>query len=51
MWLRLVLNRRGVTSLEYGLIAGVLVVLVAAGFNTLGSGINHRFTNIAAKLT
>lgn len=50
-WLELKTDKRAVTALEYGLIAGVLVVVVAVGFNTLGSGINNRFTNIAAKLT
>jgi Flp pilus assembly pilin Flp len=42
---------RAVTALEYGLIAGVLVLTVVVGFNTLGSGLTNEFTNIAADLT
>lgn len=44
-------DSRAVTALEYGLIAGVLVVTIIIGFNTLGDGLNNSFTNIAADLT
>jgi Flp pilus assembly pilin Flp len=43
-------DRRAVTALEYGLIAGVLVATVAVGFNTLGGGISAAFTSVAAAL-
>ena len=40
-------DRRGVTALEYGLIAGVLVVAVLVGFETLGGAMSNEFENIA----
>ena len=43
-------DRRGVTALEYGLIAGVLAVVVVTAFTTLGTGLNTAFTNIASAL-
>jgi Flp pilus assembly pilin Flp len=43
-------DRRAVTALEYGLIAGVLVVTVLVGFNTLGSGLLTKFDDIATDL-
>jgi Flp pilus assembly pilin Flp len=49
-WLELKTDKRAVTALEYGLIAGVLVVTVLAGFNTLGSGLLTKFTNINSRL-
>ena len=49
-WLELKTDKRAVTALEYGLIAGVLVVTVLVGFNVLGSNISNKFTSIANKL-
>jgi Flp pilus assembly pilin Flp len=43
-------DRRAVTALEYGLIAGVLVVTVLVGFNTLGSGLLTKFGSINTDL-
>jgi Flp pilus assembly pilin Flp len=43
-------DRRAVTALEYGLIAGVLVVTVLVGFQTLGSGIATKFNDITSEL-
>jgi Flp pilus assembly pilin Flp len=40
-------DRRAVTALEYGLIAGVLVVTVLVGFNTLGSNLLSKFDTIS----
>lgn len=48
---RLNTDRRAVTALEYGLIAGVLVVTITIGFNVLGNGLESSFTNIAETLT
>jgi Flp pilus assembly pilin Flp len=48
--LRLRGDRSAVTALEYGLIAGVLVVTVLVGFNTLGSGLLTKFTDISSDL-
>ena len=49
-WLELKTDRRAVTALEYGIIAGVLAVVVVTAFNSLGSGLNNAFTTIAAQL-
>ena len=49
-WLELKSDRRAVTALEYGLIAGVLAVVVVAAFNTLGGGLNTAFQTIAGQL-
>jgi pilus assembly protein Flp/PilA len=41
---RLVADRRGVTALEYGLIAGVLAVGLVAGFTVLSNSLSAAFT-------
>ena len=42
-------DRRGVTALEYGLIAGVLVATVAVGFSTLSDNMSSKFSDIGTK--
>ena len=49
-WLTLKTDRRAVTALEYGVIAGVLAVVVVTAFNTLGTGLNTAFTNVSKQL-
>ncbi len=49
-WLALKTDRRAVTALEYGVIAGVLAVVVVTAFTTLGNGLNSAFTNVSAQL-
>jgi pilus assembly protein Flp/PilA len=49
-WLELKTDRRAVTALEYGVIAGVLAVVVVTAFNTLGVGLNTAFTHVATQL-
>jgi pilus assembly protein Flp/PilA len=49
-WLALKTDRRAVTALEYGVIAGVLAVVVVTAFTTLGGGLNTAFTNISTQL-
>lgn len=49
-WLALRTDRRAVTALEYGVIAGVLAVVVVTAFNTFGSGLNSAFTSVAGQL-
>jgi pilus assembly protein Flp/PilA len=49
-WLELKTDRRAVTALEYGVIAGVLAVVVVTAFTTLGGGLNTAFTNISTQL-
>jgi pilus assembly protein Flp/PilA len=43
-------DRRGVTALEYGLIAGVLVTVIATAFNVFGTGLKTAFSSISASL-
>jgi pilus assembly protein Flp/PilA len=50
-WLALKTDRRAVTALEYGLIAGVIVATVAVGFNVLGGDLSDKFNEIANKVT
>jgi pilus assembly protein Flp/PilA len=49
-WLALRADRRAVTALEYGVIAGVLAVVVVTAFNTFGTGLNTAFNNVAGQL-
>ncbi len=49
-WLELKTDRRAVTALEYGVIAGVLSVVVVSAFNTLGNGLNNSFSHISHQL-
>ena len=49
-WLTLKTDRRAVTALEYGVIAGVLAVVVVTAFTTLGTGLNNAFTNVSNQL-
>ena len=50
-WLELKTDKRAVTALEYGLIAGVLVVTMIVGFNFLGNKMSTQFNNVAGHLT
>jgi pilus assembly protein Flp/PilA len=49
-WLQLKTDRRAVTALEYGVIAGVLAVVVVTAFTTLGTGLNTAFNHVSAQL-
>lgn len=41
----------GVTALEYGLIAGLIAVVIAASATTLGTKLQSVFTYITSELT
>ena len=43
-------DKRGVTALEYGLIASLIAVAIIAAITGLGTGIASTFTTIANKL-
>jgi pilus assembly protein Flp/PilA len=49
-WLELKTDRRAVTALEYGVIAGILAVVVVTSFNTLGNGLNRAFNHVGSQL-
>jgi pilus assembly protein Flp/PilA len=48
--LRLKNDRRGVTALEYGLIASLVAVALIAGATTLGTSLSTTFAAIAGKI-
>lgn len=49
-WWALKTDRRAVTALEYGMIAGVLVAVVATIFTTFGADLTTKFTAIGSAL-
>ena len=51
VWLKLKSDRRAVTALEYGLIAGVIVATIAVGFSLLANDLSQQFQNIGTSVT
>lgn len=49
--LRLRKDRRAVTALEYGLIAGVIVATIMVGFSLLANDLSQQFQNIGNSVT
>ena len=49
-WLELKFDRRAVTALEYGLIAGVIVATIMVGFRLLANAESASFSTIGGKL-
>jgi len=43
-------DRRGVTALEYALLAGIIVATVLIGFTTLSNAVSNQFNNIGGNL-
>jgi len=43
-------DERGVTALEYGLIAGLVAVVIITSVTALGSKLSKTFTNVAAAM-
>jgi len=43
-------DERGVTALEYGLIAGLVAVVIVTSVKALGTTLTTTFTSIAAAL-
>jgi pilus assembly protein Flp/PilA len=50
-WMGLKTDRRGVTALEYGVIAALVIGVAAAGFTTLGTGLSTKVTNLANQIS
>ncbi|MFQ6160670.1 Flp family type IVb pilin [Sinorhizobium meliloti] len=44
-------NESGATAIEYGLIAGLISVVLITVMGTVGTGLTARFTEIGAALT
>jgi pilus assembly protein Flp/PilA len=43
-------DQSGATAIEYGLIAGLISVVILTALTTIGSKINVKFNNIATAL-
>ena len=43
-------NEKGVTMLEYGLIAALVAVVAIAGFQSLGTNLNTKIGKIATQI-
>ena len=43
-------SERGVTAIEYGLIAALIAVVIIGGITIIGTNLNAVFTNIAGKI-
>jgi Flp pilus assembly pilin Flp len=50
LWPGLLADRRAVTALEYGIIAGIIVVTIAMGFTSLANTLSNEFVGIGASL-
>ena len=50
-WLQMKQDTRGVTALEYGLIAAVMGALIVTAFTSLGTNMGTAFTTIGNVLT
>ncbi|MDB5640914.1 MAG: Flp/Fap pilin component [Hyphomicrobiales bacterium] len=44
-------NESGATAIEYGLIAGLIAVVIITAVTTIGTSINAKFTTIGNSLT
>jgi len=49
-WLGIKSDNRGVTALEYGLIAAVVAIVMVAGASTLGNKLSSSFVNVSSTL-
>jgi len=49
-WLEIKADRRAVTALEYGLIAGVIVAVITLGFTGLANALSGKFLSIGGNL-
>ncbi len=47
---RLVRDERGVTAIEYGLLAALIAVALIAGATLLGGALDAQFTDIGGRL-
>jgi pilus assembly protein Flp/PilA len=50
LMLQLKNDRRGVTALEYGLIASLIAVFLIGALTSLGNGLSTTFTTIATRI-
>lgn len=50
-FLALKTDKRGVTALEYGLIAALIAVVIIGALTTLGSNLSTTFGNVSSELS
>ena len=50
-WLALRFDKRGVTAMEYGLIAALIAVVIIGAVSTVGTQLSSVFTGITTALT
>lgn len=50
LFIRFLRDNSGVTAIEYGLIAGLISVVILAVLTKIGKNINTKFTNISNAL-
>ena len=50
IWLALASDRRAVTALEYALIAGLVVAVIAVGFGVFASDLSTKFSSVGTNL-
>ncbi len=50
MFARFIENESGATAIEYGLIAGLISVVIITVITTIGTNLNLKFTNISTAL-
>jgi len=48
---RFLKDQSGATAIEYGLIAGLIAVVIITAVTAIGTGLNAKFTTISGKLT
>jgi Flp pilus assembly pilin Flp len=51
LWLTLRADRKAVTALEYGLIAGVIVATIMFGFTLLADDLSQQFQSVGNTVT
>lgn len=49
-WIELKTDRRAVTALEYGLIAGLIAVAIVTAVSTLGTNLSGVFSKIGQEV-
>ncbi len=50
IYLELKFDRSAVTALEYGLISGIIVAVIALGFGVLGTNLSSKFSKVGNSL-
>ena len=48
---RFVADQSGATAIEYGLIAGLISVVIVGAISTIGTSLKNKFNNIATNLS